>query len=182
MKKHKVLPLNTTKQSCQSQSSNCVIWQGPDIPCLNLCKGATITEVIYSIAIKFCEMYEALEPSNYNIDCLDLKPCDVNSFEQIFQAVINKVCTLENGGCNITVSIEDIGENDYKVNVNTNAENVVNYEWEIILLDATGKTATGVGTQILNVSLEGESKTAMLRVTVTDSNGCRANTVYFLKQ
>jgi hypothetical protein len=39
------LPLEptNTQRGCTPLSSNCVIWQGPDISCINLCKGPTQT-------------------------------------------------------------------------------------------------------------------------------------------
>lgn len=35
-------------------SSNCVIWAGPNLPGLSLCKGATLTDVIYSLNNNCC--------------------------------------------------------------------------------------------------------------------------------
>ena len=35
-------------------SSNCVIWAGPNLPGLSLCKGATLTDVIYSLSNNCC--------------------------------------------------------------------------------------------------------------------------------
>lgn len=44
------------EDGCTKTSSSCVIWQGPDIPCIDLCKGDTITDVIYDLATKLCEI------------------------------------------------------------------------------------------------------------------------------
>lgn len=91
-KKIKGVPLNINKGTCSAISSNCVTWQGPDIPCLDLCKGATITEVVYNLGIQFCDLYAELSPNNYNLDCLNLdNVCDV-TFKDIFQALIDKIC------------------------------------------------------------------------------------------
>jgi len=43
-------PLNYSSENCDPISSNCVIWQGPDIDCIDLCKGDTVSEVIYKLA------------------------------------------------------------------------------------------------------------------------------------
>ena len=47
-------PLNLDKSTCNPISSNCVIWGGPDIECINLCKGDTITDVTYKLALELC--------------------------------------------------------------------------------------------------------------------------------
>ena len=44
------------EDGCTKTSSSCVIWQGPDIPCIDLCKGDTITDVIFDLATKLCEI------------------------------------------------------------------------------------------------------------------------------
>lgn len=41
---------------CDNISSNCVIWQGPDIPCIDLCTGDTISEVSAKIGNKVCQI------------------------------------------------------------------------------------------------------------------------------
>jgi hypothetical protein len=94
-KKIKGVPLNLNKRGCTAISSNCITWQGPDIPCLDLCKGATVSEVIYNLGLEFCKLYEDLSPENYNIDCLKLdNVCDV-TFRDIFQALIDKACASQ---------------------------------------------------------------------------------------
>lgn len=87
-------PLNLNKESCSPVSSNCVIWKGPDIECINLCKGDTITEVVYKLATELCALMEKLNVSNYDLSCLDLA-CPPNSWEELIQALINAIC---NGG------------------------------------------------------------------------------------
>jgi hypothetical protein len=87
-------PININKETCSPISSNCVIWQGPDIPCLNLCKGATVTEVVYELATDFCNLYEQLSPDRYNFECLNLEGCPPETFKDLFQVIINRVCEL----------------------------------------------------------------------------------------
>jgi hypothetical protein len=45
---------NTTSSGCTPTSSECVVWQGPNIPCINLCTGDSISDVTYKIAEKLC--------------------------------------------------------------------------------------------------------------------------------
>jgi len=48
------------EDGCTKTSSSCVIWQGPDIPCIDLCKGDTITDVIFDLATKLCEITDGV--------------------------------------------------------------------------------------------------------------------------
>ena len=42
-------PLNLDNSPCSPISSNCVIWQGPDISCINICKGDTVSDVVAAL-------------------------------------------------------------------------------------------------------------------------------------
>ena len=33
-------------RGCNPVSSNCVVWQGPDLACIDLCKGDTVSNVV----------------------------------------------------------------------------------------------------------------------------------------
>lgn len=84
-------PLNIKKESCSPVSSNCVIWNGPDIECINLCKGDTVTEVVYKLATELCKIMDTFDVSNYDLSCLDLA-CQPKSFEELIQATITAIC------------------------------------------------------------------------------------------
>ncbi len=60
-----------SKSGCMKVSSNCVVWEGPDIPCLKLCKGDTITDVLYKLATDYCETLVMLDPTTYDISCFN---------------------------------------------------------------------------------------------------------------
>ena len=47
-------PTNIYKHGCDPISSNCVIWQGPDIECINLCKWDSVSDVVYKLAQELC--------------------------------------------------------------------------------------------------------------------------------
>ena len=41
-----MIPTNSNNlTNCDPISSNCVIWQGPDLPCVEICTGDTISDV-----------------------------------------------------------------------------------------------------------------------------------------
>ena len=90
-------PLNADSGSCTPISSNCVIWQGPDIACINLCKGDTISAVVYKLATELCDLMAQTNVSNYDLSCLDIVGCTPATFEDLIQLLIDRICALE--GC-----------------------------------------------------------------------------------
>ena len=53
-------------------SSNCVIWQGPDISCIDLCNGDTISEVVFKLATEVCSLITNGVSANPSLTGLDL--------------------------------------------------------------------------------------------------------------
>jgi microcystin-dependent protein len=88
-------PLNLDNSPCSPISSNCVIWQGPNIPCINLCTGDTVSDVVYKLALELCEILDQLNITNYDLACLNL-PCPPADFQALIQILINKICELQN--------------------------------------------------------------------------------------
>jgi transcription termination factor NusB len=84
---------NTADLGCSPVSSNCVIWQGPALPCLSLCTGDTVSSVIYKLADFLCNS------GNQNLDidlsCLTNVNVTDKSIENILTLLITKTCTLE---------------------------------------------------------------------------------------
>ena len=93
-----MLPItNSGPVPCNNISSNCVVWQGPDIPCIELCTGDTVSDVIAELAQKLCD----ISIPEVNIDAIDLlctlpegeiKP---DTLEEIIQLIINEVCRVK---------------------------------------------------------------------------------------
>ena len=76
-----MIPTNSSisTNGCDNISSNCVVWQGPDIACIDLCSGDTISEVTKKIGDKVCQIITdgvTANPSLTGLDlsCLDLIP------------------------------------------------------------------------------------------------------------
>jgi hypothetical protein len=88
-------PLNTGSDSCSPISSSCIIWQGPDIACISLCKGDTINAVVYNLAVELCKMMENFNLTNYDLTCLNLVGCDPKDFQALIQLLIDKICELQ---------------------------------------------------------------------------------------
>jgi hypothetical protein len=88
-------PLNYDNSPCSPISSNCVIWQGPDIPCIKLCAGDTISDVTAKLATELCAVLETLNVSNYDLSCFNLVACDPNDFQALIQFLIEQICALQ---------------------------------------------------------------------------------------
>lgn len=98
-------PLNLDNRPCSPISSNCVIWQGADIPCINLCSGDTVSDVVYKLAIELCTILDQLNVSAYDLSCLDLNTCPPEDFKGLIQLLIDTICA-SNG---ITTTSEKAG-------------------------------------------------------------------------
>jgi hypothetical protein len=61
---------NTADKGCSPVSSNCVIWQGPDLSCIDLCNGDAISDVVYKLATKLCTLQTSYELSTLDLSCL----------------------------------------------------------------------------------------------------------------
>ena len=88
-------PINSNKEGCSPISSNCVIWQGPDIECINLCKGDTVSDVVYQLATALCALLDQVNVSAYDLSCLNLIQQDPIDFQKLIQILIDKICQLE---------------------------------------------------------------------------------------
>lgn len=88
-------PVNFDKATCNPVSSNCVIWQGPDIPIINLCKGDTISDVVEKLATELAVIMQQLNVSNYDLSCFNITDCKPEDFLQLQQFLIQKICDLE---------------------------------------------------------------------------------------
>jgi len=93
-------PLNNDDPGCNYTTSNCVVWQGPDLPCISLCKGDTISEVIYKMAKELCDILDMLDIDAYDLSCFNLTVCPPKDFQELIQFLIKRICCLEScTGC-----------------------------------------------------------------------------------
>lgn len=93
-----MLPTNShlSKQhGCAPVSSNCVIWNGPDLDCIGLCKGDTISDVVYKIATELCTIIEQLNLENYDLSCFTDCPTP-EDYKGLIQILIDKICEINN--------------------------------------------------------------------------------------
>lgn len=88
-------PLNLDNRPCSPISSNCVIWQGPDLPCIELCKGDSISDVVAALATELCTILDQTNVSNYDLSCLGITACGPKDIQALIQLLIDKICELQ---------------------------------------------------------------------------------------
>jgi len=87
---------NDAKEAgCSPVSSNCVIWNGPDLDCIGLCKGDSISVVIAKMAEELCALLEMFDLQAYDLSCFVDCPTP-SDFQELIQVLIDKICALEN--------------------------------------------------------------------------------------
>jgi hypothetical protein len=77
-----------------------VIWQGPDIPCINLCAGDSIDEVVFKLATLLCDVTEnVLDVTTLEFATL-VAPGQSNptTILQTLQLIINTVVYMDQNG------------------------------------------------------------------------------------
>jgi hypothetical protein len=86
---------NTITNGCNPISSNCVVWQGPDIPCINICTGDTVSDVVAKLATELCTVLDQTSLTNLDLSCLNLNSQDVPAdFSELQQLIIDEICSL----------------------------------------------------------------------------------------
>lgn len=91
---------NLAKENCSPTSSNCVVWQGPDIACINLCTGDSVSDVVYKLAEEICTLKENAGISDVDLTCLvdtciSSTPEPSKTLSNILQLLIDKVCCID---------------------------------------------------------------------------------------
>ena len=99
-------PLNLDNRPCSPISSNCVVWQGPTLDCINLCTGDTISDVVAKLATELCTLLDQTNVNNYDLTCLGITACGPKDFQALIQLLIDKICEL-NGVSPDTTKVND---------------------------------------------------------------------------
>lgn len=90
---------NSAKSNgCVPTSSNCVVWKGPDLGCINVCNGDSISEVIAALATELCVIMENLSLDSYDLSCLNVPPSEQpQAFDELIQLLIDTICAGSGG-------------------------------------------------------------------------------------
>lgn len=87
-------PINFTSSTCESKSANCVIWPGPDIDCISLKKGQTVSWAIWQLATKLCELEAQMDITALNLTNMEAQVGPITSFSQMLQLLIDRTFPL----------------------------------------------------------------------------------------
>lgn len=109
-------PNNFNDENCESKSSSCIIWAGPEINCLKICSGDNLTVTIYELATELCTIMNQLDVSNYDLTCLNIVDGQVKDFKSLVNILIQKICT-SNGFDSSARVINNGSINDVIVNL-----------------------------------------------------------------
>jgi len=94
-----MLPTNSNKaksQGCSPVSSNCVVWQGPDLGCIGICKGDTISDVVDKMATELCSLIDMFDLNEYDFACLSIPVSDTpRNIQELLQIITYRICALE---------------------------------------------------------------------------------------
>ena len=87
-----IQPTNT-QAGCNPVSSNCVIWQGPDIPCITLCRGDSISDVTYKVATEICTLVDQLDITGFDVSCFPPICPKPENIHDLIQFILDQLCS-----------------------------------------------------------------------------------------
>lgn len=95
-----MIPTNSSNKgtAVPVNSSKGILWQGPDLQCINVCKGDSVTDVVAATAEQVCKILDTLDLSDIDLKCL-IDTCLAcpepdKTLKTALRLLINKVCTL----------------------------------------------------------------------------------------
>lgn len=95
-----MLPINKKNGPCDPISSNCVIWQGPDLPCVDICNGDSISAVIAGLCDQLVILQNGsgggIHIDQINQTTLDGGPATTET--ELIQLIINNINNSGGGG------------------------------------------------------------------------------------
>jgi hypothetical protein len=167
-------PLNLDNKPCSPISSNCVIWQGPDIPCIKLCSGDTVSDVVAKLATELCTVLDVLNVTNYDLSCFNLTACGPNDFQALIQFLIEQICALQTE----VTTVSDPATSPINTTKSTGAETLVTVAPCFVIGGVTVMTvseyAQAIGTKLCTLisqiaNIESQISNLNIRVTALES-------------
>lgn len=106
--------------------SNNVPWNGPNIPCLGLCKGDTVSDIVVKLATKICELAEPYDVSTLTLECAlemfdSTEPLN-RTINSVLQLMINNECSLKDLIDNLQAQLLGLSNNEFIVDLKCLAE------------------------------------------------------------
>lgn len=86
----------SNRDNCPKISTACVIWQGPDIPCIDLCNGDAVDEVVFKLATLLCNVSQGIiDVSSVEFSCLVANgTTNPTNLIEGLQLIINNLCSV----------------------------------------------------------------------------------------
>lgn len=90
----------STQTNCGSPTTTeCVFWQGDDVPCLGIQKGQLISESVKNVADEVCAIKGMLDLNDLDLKCVFdyclSCPKPEKTLQVVLQLLINKVCKID---------------------------------------------------------------------------------------
>lgn len=106
--------------------SNNVPWNGPSIPCLGLCKGDTVSDIVVKLATKICELAEPYDLSTLTLECAleifsSTEPLN-RTITSVLQLMINNQCGLKDLIDNLQSQLTGLTQDNFIVDLKCLAE------------------------------------------------------------
>lgn len=121
-----MIPTNSNNiTNCDPISSNCVIWQGPDLECVEICTGDTISNVVAALCTELINLQTivntGIEFNIANINQSTLVGLTATNLEELIQLIIDNIILNQNQGGNGSSGGEFSCEEVFKCAVTTPA-------------------------------------------------------------
>ena len=97
-----MLPINNNNPPCDPISSNCVIWQGPDLPCVDICSGDSISTVIAGLCNIMVQLQDCCASGSGSIDINNINQTTLEggpatTIDQLIQLIIDNINNSSSG-------------------------------------------------------------------------------------
>lgn len=150
-------PINQNNNSNVNLSGKAVKWDGPNIPCLDLCTGDTVTSVLYKMGTRVCELvadYEDLATLDFQciIDLCTDCPQDY-SIKTIIQLLLDNDCKLKDLITSLENQINNVENGGIVLNLNLKC---VEVELAKICRDTTNYTINDLLQCLINIICDNE--------------------------
>lgn len=98
-----------TQKNCAPVSSNCVIWQGPDIPLIGLCRGDSISDVTAKLAAELTTLVEQLDITGFDVSCFPPICPKPENIHDLIQFILDTLCAGNTGsGTSTNFTCDDV--------------------------------------------------------------------------
>ena len=98
-----MIPTNSNNpNNCDPISSNCVVWQGPDLACVDVCQGDSISDVVAALCTQLTLLETLIGTGNTefniaNINQSELTGPTATNLEELIQLMIDNIIINQGG-------------------------------------------------------------------------------------